>query len=227
MIPVLIGPDYLPGHAHGDTFSFELSLRGQRILVDSGVCDYLDSPMRRYVRSTRAHNTVEIEGVDQSVFWGAFRVAERALPHDVLWKADDAGFSLQAWHDGYMRLPQKARHERRFDWSHTGRLVVYDQIKAQQPVSVIARLHLHPRCVITHQDEQTAGIDYTCWLRADPLLWRWRSLAKTDRGKLVLFALWDRYTQPCLVLSCGWNRCFFSYGDRVGAFLLCSLSRFG
>lgn len=154
----LIGPDYLPGHAHGDTFSFELSLRGQRIVVDSGVCDYLDSPMRRYVRSTRAHNTVEIEGVDQSVFWGAFRVAERAFPHDVLWKADDAGFSLQAWHDGYMRLPQKARHERRFDWSHTGRLVVYDQISAQQPVSVIARLHLHPRCVITHQDEQTAEL---------------------------------------------------------------------
>ncbi len=155
----LIGPDYLPGHAHGDTFSFELSLRHQRIIVDSGVYDYRENPMRRYMRSTRAHNTVEIEGVDQSAFWGAFRVAERARPHDLLWKPHDTGFSLQAWHDGYLRLPQQARHERRFDWSHTGRLMISDQITAQQPVSVVARLHLHPACAITHQDEHAVTLD--------------------------------------------------------------------
>jgi hypothetical protein len=28
-----IGPDHLPGHAHADTLSFELSLRGQRVQV--------------------------------------------------------------------------------------------------------------------------------------------------------------------------------------------------
>ncbi len=29
-----IGPDYLPGHAHADTLSFELSLQGRRVLVN-------------------------------------------------------------------------------------------------------------------------------------------------------------------------------------------------
>ncbi|MCB9641619.1 MAG: alginate lyase family protein [Myxococcales bacterium] len=154
-----IGPDYLPGHAHGDLFSFELSLRGHRIIVDAGVHDYLRSEMRRYGRSTRAHNTVEIEGVDQSEFWGAFRVARRASIHDLLWKSDGEDFSLQAWHDGYLRLPQEARHERRFDWSHQGRLIIYDRITAQKPVSAVARLHLHPDCSILAQDATSASLD--------------------------------------------------------------------
>ena len=37
-----IGPDYLPGHAHCDTLSFELSLSGQRVVVDSGCGIYVD-----------------------------------------------------------------------------------------------------------------------------------------------------------------------------------------
>ena len=31
-----IGPDYLPGHAHADTLSFEMSLGKQRVIVNGG-----------------------------------------------------------------------------------------------------------------------------------------------------------------------------------------------
>src|SRR6201999_1036734 len=37
-----IGPDALPAHAHGDILSFELSLGGQRFVVDPGVYEYVD-----------------------------------------------------------------------------------------------------------------------------------------------------------------------------------------
>ena len=57
-----IGPDYVPGHGHADLFSFELSLNGARLVVDSGVASYEAGPMRQYCRSTRAHNTLEIDG---------------------------------------------------------------------------------------------------------------------------------------------------------------------
>ncbi len=153
----LPGPDYIPGHAHGDLFSFELSLRGQRIFVDSGVFDYVASTFRDYCRSTRAHNTVEIDGEDQSEFWGAFRVARRGHPHDVLWTEEDNGFALQAWHDGYLRLPDKpTRHERRFRWEHTGRLEIVDTITSPKPVRVLSRLHLHPDCSIRSQTSREA-----------------------------------------------------------------------
>jgi hypothetical protein len=50
-----IGPDYIPAHAHADMFNFELSLSGQRVIVDTGVHDYEISETRRYCRSTAAH----------------------------------------------------------------------------------------------------------------------------------------------------------------------------
>ena len=80
-----IGPDYQPGHAHGDLLSFELSLAGRRVIVDAGVHGYDGDPLRAWCRSTRAHNTVEIDGEDQCEFWGTFRVARRARPRDVVW----------------------------------------------------------------------------------------------------------------------------------------------
>jgi uncharacterized heparinase superfamily protein len=35
-----IGPDYLPGHAHADSLSFELTIKGQRVIVNSGTGEY-------------------------------------------------------------------------------------------------------------------------------------------------------------------------------------------
>ncbi len=50
-----IGPDYLPGHAHADTLSFELSLFGQRVVVNSGISCYGVSDKRLQQRCTAAH----------------------------------------------------------------------------------------------------------------------------------------------------------------------------
>lgn len=35
-----IGPDYIPGHAHSDTFNFELHMNGKPIIVDTGLSTY-------------------------------------------------------------------------------------------------------------------------------------------------------------------------------------------
>src|SRR5690606_10804538 len=35
-----VGPDYLPGHGHADTLSFEMSLLGRRFLVNGGTSTY-------------------------------------------------------------------------------------------------------------------------------------------------------------------------------------------
>ena len=75
-----IGPDYIPGHAHADTLSFELSIRGRRILVNGGTSTYQNNLQRHKERSTQSHNTVEVNGRNSSEVWGAFRVARRAKP---------------------------------------------------------------------------------------------------------------------------------------------------
>ena len=51
-----VGPSYQPGHAHADTLSFELSLYGQRVLVNSGTSQYGNDAERYRQRSTGAHD---------------------------------------------------------------------------------------------------------------------------------------------------------------------------
>jgi len=153
-----IGPDEIPGHAHGDMFSFELSLNGHRVIVDSGVYGYERGEMRDYCRSTRAHNTLEVEGLDQCEFWASHRVARRGRPREVQWREERDGFSLSAWHDGYTRLPGKPTHERCFRWWDSGRLSVEDTVTTARPVRVASRLHLDPACRVLSLDRGTARV---------------------------------------------------------------------
>lgn len=71
------GPAHQLGHAHADWFSYELSVEGERVVVNAGVHGYADSPQRAWCRSEAAHNTVEIVGAPQLEAWGAFRVGRR------------------------------------------------------------------------------------------------------------------------------------------------------
>jgi len=147
-----IGPDYIPAHAHGDIFSFELSLRGSRVVVDSGVGGYEPGPARDYDRSTRAHNTVEIEGEDQAEFWGSFRVARRGRPREVRHNISKGSFFLESWHDGYRRLPGAPIHHRSFHRKLEGIIEVRDRVIAAHPIHVVSRIHLHPKCRIEKCD---------------------------------------------------------------------------
>ena len=54
------------GHQHEDKLNVLLSAYGKNLLVEGGVYDYDTSEMRKYVLSTRAHNTVMIGGMEQN-----------------------------------------------------------------------------------------------------------------------------------------------------------------
>ena len=73
-----MGPDHLPAHGHCSLFSYELSISGERLIVDSGVEEYEPGPWRDFWRSTRAHNALTVDGAEQSEIWAAFRVGQRA-----------------------------------------------------------------------------------------------------------------------------------------------------
>jgi uncharacterized heparinase superfamily protein len=75
-----IAPDYMPGHGHCDGLSFELARKGRPVFINAGTGQY-QGTLRSYFRSTAAHNTVVIDGQEQSQCWGEHRVAGRI--HDV------------------------------------------------------------------------------------------------------------------------------------------------
>lgn len=122
-----IGADYQPGHAHADTLSFELSLYGQRVFVNSGTSKYGRGAERNYQRGTSAHNTVVINDTDSSEVWAGFRVARRAYPDEIDIKENGTTIIVSARHDGYMRLKSKNKHRR--NWLFKGNsLVINDEI---------------------------------------------------------------------------------------------------
>jgi uncharacterized heparinase superfamily protein len=154
-----IGPDYLPGHAHADTLSFELSIDMQRVFVNSGISCYGVSAERLRQRGTAAHNTVVIDGEDSSELWSGFRVARRARVRglEVLESIQKdpekkpSTLNITAEHDGYTRLAGKPVHARHWSFSDN-KLSVSDIVSGSYGVAK-ARFHFHPDVKVHRTDE--------------------------------------------------------------------------
>ncbi len=140
-----IGPDYLPGHAHADTLSFELSLRAQRVIVNSGTSLYRPGAERLRQRGTAAHNTVEVDGENSSEVWSAFRVARRARPRSIRLEPHGESIALAGAHDGYRRLSGRPLHRRTWQLNRSS-LRITDTVEGGFRRAV-ARYHLHPGIV--------------------------------------------------------------------------------
>lgn len=134
-----VGPDYLPGHAHAGTLSFELSLAGRRILVNSGTSVYGCGDERQRQRSTEAHNTVRVDGCDSSEVWSGFRVARRARVYDV----QCSDMILVGKHDGYRRLPGKPIHRREWTITQNG-VEVVDKLLGNGSHLAEVFFYIHP-----------------------------------------------------------------------------------
>jgi uncharacterized heparinase superfamily protein len=137
-------PDDLPAHAHADIFSFELSLDGARMIVDSGVGEYQAGPWREYYRSTRAHNTVGVDGLDQIECWGSFRVARRARIGERAAIDVPLARGIFASHDGYGRLASPVTAGRTFlEIADHGWLVI-DRLEGRGSHRWCSYVHLAP-----------------------------------------------------------------------------------
>jgi uncharacterized heparinase superfamily protein len=142
-----IGPSYLPGHAHADTLSFELSLHGQRVMVNSGTSCYGSGLERQRQRGTAAHNTLVVNGQDSSEVWGGFRVARRAHVQSLDIADAAGGARVEASHDGYRRLSGRNLHRRSWLIGDES-LVVEDEVTGAFDRAEI-RFHLHPEIAVS------------------------------------------------------------------------------
>ncbi len=145
-----IGPDYLPGHAHADTLSFELSVHGREVVVNRGTSVYGTGPRRQLERGTAAHSTVQVGAHDSSEVWAGFRVGRRARPGPLKVQ----GWVVEGSHDGYAHLRGSPRHHRRWQLDAAA-LVVEDRLEPPAAESAVARFHLAPGLTFEREDERT------------------------------------------------------------------------
>ena len=153
-----IGPDYLPGHAHCDIGSFELSLQGRRFITDSGVKNYEIGELRHYCRSAKAHNTVTPAGMEQAEIWAAFRVGARPNVNCRDWRPGvDSGFALTLAHDGFSRLSNlPVQYERRCEFDGLERITITDLYTDPQKRTWRGQLHFAPEVKLHKLNDQRA-----------------------------------------------------------------------
>jgi Uncharacterized protein conserved in bacteria len=146
----------LAAHGHADSLSVQLSLKGHEILIDSGNYCYFQAPeWRAYFKSTRAHNTLEVDGVDQSEPAGMFLWRRKAQSKVVESRRNEHGLvSIIGEHDGYQRLGDGVTHRRRIDFDRAARVfTLTDEVRANDIHNYTLHFHFAADCEVEKQGE--------------------------------------------------------------------------
>jgi hypothetical protein len=156
-----LGFGSIAAHGHADALSFTLRSFGADVLVDPGTYDYFTFPAwRRYFRSTRAHNTLVVDGQDQSVMQGPFLWGARARARCVAWEPAVSGGRVVGEHDGYTRLSDPVVHRRTLTLDAALRTVtVRDDVVAQGDHDIALYFHLTEDAVVSAGPQNCFRVD--------------------------------------------------------------------
>lgn len=124
-------PANQPGHSHADIGSFCLWVKGVEVITDMGVSTYENNEQRLFERGTSSHNTVCIDGKNQSDIWSSFRVGKRANSN-ATWLASNK-LKLEISYKGLI-------HTRHFDFDDQT-ISISDDIRGKHQ-SAIFRLNI-------------------------------------------------------------------------------------
>jgi hypothetical protein len=140
----------IAAHAHADALALEVRHGGVEVLADPGTYCYHGQPRwRSYFRSTLGHNTLELDGKDQSTSGGPFlwtrHARSRVLAVQPVAGAGDGVARWCAEHDGY----RPAVHRRRVELDAPSReLRVFDEVLTPRRRPCRLAWHLGPRIAV-------------------------------------------------------------------------------
>ena len=146
------------GHGHADALAVTLWAHGRELLVDPGTCVYNgDRIWRDWFRSTRAHNTVVVDGRDQSEPADTFRW-KRAATSRLLGAASFEGIDyLAGEHDGFAGDPPGVTHRRRVLYVRDDYFLVVDELLGSGKHTVELFHHLPPEAEVGSIDQLLEG----------------------------------------------------------------------
>ena len=130
---ILIGIDHaalgfgtIAAHGHADALSFQMYVNGLPVFIDPGTYIYhCDIESRNAYRKTENHNTVCINGRDQSEMLGAFLWGKRAESQLISHSNAQGKIELTTSHDGY----SPAKHIRKYEFDGESVLTITDRVE--------------------------------------------------------------------------------------------------
>lgn len=141
-----VGQNGKGGHGHNDLFSFELSLSGQAIVVDSGCPIYTgDLAKKDHYRSSFSHNGLMVDNTELADFLGAWRIKNDAVPKNIALKEVGATITLSGEHQAYARLLSPVIHCREVTIKlHEHYIACKDSLIASAPHVIQRQLYFSP-----------------------------------------------------------------------------------
>lgn len=191
--PLGFGP---AGHGHADALSFQLHCQGYPFLVDPGTFSYnLDYGWREAFRSTRAHNTVVVDGLDQSVPGDRMSWRTSAQAETMSWMTTPWFDLVHGSHNGYRRLADPVTHERAVVFLKPDVWVIWDVLTGAAQHEFESLLHLRPDCGVEVDDRgvvSLVGADgrrlYTWMAAGSPPGSRFQVIDGTDDERAAWFS---------------------------------------
>ena len=143
----------IAAHGHADALAFTLSVGGQEVLIDPGTYAYhTEKKWRDYFRGTAAHNTAQVDGLDQSVAGGNFLWLRHAQARCLNFETTSSEDVWEAQHDGYQRLPDPVIHRRRLVLDKAARkLTVTDTLECTGRHTAALHWHFAESCAVELQ----------------------------------------------------------------------------
>jgi hypothetical protein len=143
------------GHGHADALGIRLSLDGRRCLIDPGTYCYISAgDERSRFRATAAHNTMRIDGEDQSIPNGPFAWDSVTHSRTRQWLSGETFNLFEGEHDGYCSLPDPVLHRRMVFHAKGGFWLVRDIVEGGQAHLLEIFWHFNPEFRVEAQRGQ-------------------------------------------------------------------------
>lgn len=156
-----VGPLGCPisgAHGHADLLGIQCVAFGEPYLVDPGIYAYSARPQwLDFFRSTAAHSTVRVDGVEQAVPAGPFKWQARPRARLRRWLSTPGLEFADAEHDAYGRLADPVTHRRGVVFVRSSYWVLIDDLDGRGEHQVELRFQFAP--IEVH-------VDSTLWARA-------------------------------------------------------------
>lgn len=141
----------IAAHGHADALSLMLHLGSKPVFVDAGTYLYHSGGrVRDRLRGTAAHNTLCINGENQSEIAGAFNWRRKAASKLLALQAAGQGVVVSAQHDGYARdyglICERSVNIDAAGLVVTDRLLATDKADPKPLTSLSLGFLLHPEC---------------------------------------------------------------------------------
>lgn len=151
----------IAAHGHADALAFTLSLGGREFLIDPGTYAYHTKPKwRDYFRGTAAHNTVRVDGVDQSISGGNFMWIRHARAKCERWLPDDRVDLFCGSHDGYTRLRDPVIHRREIKYDKLAKTIeIRDMLSCRQFHLVERFWHFSEQCRVQKKNGRIFAVN--------------------------------------------------------------------